>query len=104
MTADPKKVLLTTLQLRTSSRGNQYLVGHLGSARVYGAKCEPTADGVPVFDIYVYGDPLPVGRPRKRRAVKADRKQTAVEGWRPRTPAEFQPDRQFDDPVDGGGE
>jgi len=105
MSADPKKVLLTTLQLRTNSRGNEYLVGRLGSARVDGARGEPMPDGTPIFDIFIFADPLPVGRPRKRRAAKADGKRTAVERWKPKSPAEFDPGRPFfdDDISDLGG-
>jgi hypothetical protein len=47
------KVLLTILWQRTSERGTEYLSRFLGKARIIGFRGEPTADGVPTWDIYV---------------------------------------------------
>jgi hypothetical protein len=48
------KVLLTTLSIRTSGRGNEYLSGWLGKARVVGFKAkEPDRWGNPCWDLYL---------------------------------------------------
>ena len=52
MSTEPK-VLLCTLWQRTSERGNEYLTGFLGKARIIGFRGEPTADGTPTWDIYL---------------------------------------------------
>ena len=56
MTTD-RKILITTLQRRTSCRGNEYLSGFLGKARVVGLKGKPMPDGTPTWDIYVRPEP-----------------------------------------------
>jgi hypothetical protein len=48
-----QKVLITTLWQRTSGKGNEYLSGFLGRARVIGFKGEPMADGTPTWNLYV---------------------------------------------------
>jgi len=52
MNGEPK-ILLCSLWQRTSERGNEYLTGFLGKARVIGFRGEPTADGAPTWDIYL---------------------------------------------------
>ena len=46
------KVLITTLWQCTSDKGNQYLSGFLGKARVISFLGHPTADGIPTWDIH----------------------------------------------------
>jgi len=53
MSAPSQKVLLTTLWERTSAKGNVYLSGFLGKARVVGFRGEPTAEGVPTWNLYL---------------------------------------------------
>ena len=52
MSAD-QKILLVTLWERTSGKGNTYVSGFLGKARIIGFHGEPTAEGTPTWDIYV---------------------------------------------------
>jgi hypothetical protein len=52
MSSEPK-ILLCSLWQRTSERGNEYLTGFLGKARVIGFRGEPTADGTPTWNLYV---------------------------------------------------
>ena len=47
------KVLVATLWQRTSDKGTEYLSGFLGKARVIGFRGQPTADGIPTWDIYM---------------------------------------------------
>jgi hypothetical protein len=53
MSAPNNKVLVATLWQRTSDRGNEYLSGFLGKARLIGFRGEPTADGTPTWNIYL---------------------------------------------------
>lgn len=46
-------VLLTTLSVRTSAKGNAYLAGWLGKASVVGFAGEPDKYGNPTWDLYV---------------------------------------------------
>ena len=48
-----KKVLIAVLWQRTSAKGNEYLSGYLGEARVIAFRGEPTADGTPTWNIYL---------------------------------------------------
>jgi hypothetical protein len=48
-----EKILIAILWERTSAAGNTYLSGFLGKARVVGFRGEPTADGVPTWDLYL---------------------------------------------------
>jgi hypothetical protein len=57
------KVLIATLWQRTSERGNEYLSGFLGKARVIGFRGEPTADGFLTWDLY-----LQPGKEQEERA------------------------------------
>jgi hypothetical protein len=50
MSGFSNKVLIATLWRRTSERGNEYLPGDLGKARIIGFRDEPTADGIPFYD------------------------------------------------------
>ena len=91
MSADPKKVLLATLWQRTSGRGNEYLTGFLGKARIIGFKGEPTADGTLTWDLYVQP-----GKEQEERGGSGQREprsptsssRTGVETWKPKTKAE----------------
>ncbi len=47
------RVLLTTLSIRTSARGNEYLSGFLGKARVVGFPGEADRFGNPTWDIFL---------------------------------------------------
>jgi len=53
MSASDQKVLITTLWQRTSGKGNEYLSGFLGKARIIGFRGAPTTDGTPTWDLYV---------------------------------------------------
>jgi hypothetical protein len=53
MSGQAPKVLVATLWQRRSGRGNEYLSGFLGKARIVGFRGEPTADGTPTWDIYL---------------------------------------------------
>jgi hypothetical protein len=53
VTGQAPKVLVATLWQRRSERGNEYLSGFLGKARIVGFRGEPTADGTPTWDIYL---------------------------------------------------
>jgi hypothetical protein len=46
-------VLLTTLSVRTSSKGNEYLTGWLGKARVIGFRGEPDRFSNGTWDLYL---------------------------------------------------
>jgi hypothetical protein len=71
------RVLLATLSIRTSARGNTYLSGWLGKAQVVGFPGEADKYGNATWDLFVSepalrGDPpagassRPVSRPRPR--------------------------------------
>jgi len=47
------RVLLAVLSERTSARGNPYLAGWLGKARVVGFRGEDDAHGNPTWNLYV---------------------------------------------------
>jgi hypothetical protein len=51
--APPPKVLLCNLWERTSARGNRYLAGYLGKAKLIGFKGEPTPDGIETWNIFL---------------------------------------------------
>jgi hypothetical protein len=53
MSAPDQKVLIATLWQRTSGKGNPYLAGYLGKARVIAFNGEATADGTPTWNLYV---------------------------------------------------
>ena len=63
MSSQTPKVLIATLWQRTSERGNEYLSGFLGKARVIGFRGEPTADGIPTWNLY-----LQPGKEQEERA------------------------------------
>ena len=66
------KVLITTLWQCTSDKGNQYLSGFLGKARVISFLGHPTADGIPTWDIY-----LQPGKEQEERGVQEPRHSTS---------------------------
>ncbi len=53
MSAPNQKVLLCSLWQRTSERGNEYLSGFLGKARIIAFRGEPTAEGVPTWNVFL---------------------------------------------------
>lgn len=75
------RVLLMTLSERTSAKGNAYLSGFLGKARVVAFRGESDRHGNPTWDVYVsepeprdgYGDagaPAASGEPAERRPAQ----------------------------------
>jgi len=52
-TTSTKRVLLTTLSARTSSKGNEYLSGYLAKARVVAFKGQPDRFGHETWNVYV---------------------------------------------------
>jgi hypothetical protein len=107
------KIFLCSLWQRTSERGNEYLSGFLGKARVIGFRGEPTADGTPTWEIYL--EPGKEQREQEERRAGEQREpraptsstRTGIKRWAPKAPA-GKPDPDcpfFDDPVDDiGGE
>jgi hypothetical protein len=57
------RVLLATLNVRTSGKGNTYLAGWLGKAKVVAFVGEPDRYGNPTWDLYV-AEPEPGGADR----------------------------------------
>jgi hypothetical protein len=53
MTAPNQKVLIATLWERTSAKGNSYLSGFLGRARVVAFRSKSTPAGTPTWNVYV---------------------------------------------------
>ena len=109
MTTD-RKILITTLQRRTSCRGNEYLSGFLGKARVVGLKGKPMPDGTPTWDIYVTPSKEQDergGSGQRESRLPTSSIRTGVQRWAPKSTAEKPAaDRPFfDDPIDdlGGG-
>jgi hypothetical protein len=111
MSATAFKVLIATLWERKSARGNTYLSGFLGKARVIGFRGEPTADGTPTWDIC-----LQPGKEQEEHGSSLQREtrsptsssRTGVQCGAPKSAAErpAADDRLFfDDPIDdiGGG-
>ena len=107
MSGEPK-VLLLTLWQRTSTKGNDYLTGFFGQARVIGFRGEPTAAETPTWDIYIQP-----GNAQLEPRSPTSSSRTGVQRWAPKAAAENRapasgpdPERPFfDDPVDDlGGE
>jgi len=83
------RVKLCTLSIRTSSKGNDYLSGYLGKAKVIGFRGEPDKYGSDTWDIFVSEPeprqdahdaaspapraPAPPGAPPRPRAAPARR-------------------------------
>ena len=79
-----RKVLIATLWQRTSGKGNTYLSGFLGKARVVGFKGAPTADGTPTWDLYVQpGKEQEVrgGRGQRESRSPTSSSRTGVQRW-----------------------
>jgi hypothetical protein len=104
MSAPDGKVLVATLWQRTSGKGNDYLSGFLGKARIIGFRGEPTTDGTPTWDLYV--EP---GKEQEERGGSAQREsrlptsssRTGVQRRAPKSAAE-KPAADapfFDDPI-----
>jgi hypothetical protein len=47
---------------KVSKNGNRYLVVRLGKARILLFEADPTADGTPVWSVFLQADPSPVGQ------------------------------------------
>jgi len=62
MNGEPK-ILLCSLWQRTSERGNEYLTGFLGKARIIGFRGEPVADDTLTWNIYLQEWPASDDRP-----------------------------------------
>src|SRR5688572_11497816 len=63
ITMSNNKVLLTTLSVRTSSKGRPYLAGWLGKASVVAFAGEPDKFGNPTWDLFLAGpEPLQPAR------------------------------------------
>jgi hypothetical protein len=101
MSAD-QKVLIATLWQRTSERGNEYLSGFLGKARVVGFHGEPTPDGVPTWNLYLTpGKEQETGTDQRPRAAAAKRQPRKVGPRPPAQPGPTAADRPFhSDPLD----
>jgi hypothetical protein len=101
MSGPDRKVLLATLWQRTSERGTEYLSGFLGKARIVAFRGEPTADGIPTWDVY-----LTPGREQEAGALRQHRprQQTTTPAATPPISPKEAPQRPFwDDPVDDIG-
>jgi hypothetical protein len=67
------RIPFTRLYERTSARGNRYLLGRLGYARLIAFQGEPTAEGTPTWDVYITpGDPDGARRAPQARAEAPD--------------------------------
>jgi hypothetical protein len=53
MSAPDDKVLLTTLWVKTSASGREYLFGYLGKAKLIAFKGKPAADGTATWDVFI---------------------------------------------------
>ena len=99
MSGPDRKVLIATLWHRTSERGNEYLSGFLGKARIIAFRGEPTADGTPTWNLY-----LSPGKEQEEGASRASRPRAAPARREPaqqRPAADSQP--FHDDPIDDIG-
>jgi hypothetical protein len=97
-----EKVLIATLWQRTSCKGNDYLSGFLGKARIIGFHGQPTTDGTPTWDLYVQP-----GKEQEEHGGSGQREarsptsssRTGVQRWAPKSEAEKPADAPFfDDP------
>ena len=57
MSTPDQKVLLATLWERTSAKGNTYLSGFLGKARVVAFRGKSTPAGTPTWNVYLTPGP-----------------------------------------------
>ncbi len=110
MSGPDQKVLICTLWQRTSERGNEYLNGFLGKARIVGFRGEPTADGTQTWNLYLTpGREQEEGtraQPSRPRQTPTAMSRTGVERWRRKEQvAAPDPTRPFfsDDISDIGG-
>ena len=103
MSSGDTKVLLCTLWQRTSARGNEYLSGFVGKARIIAFRGEPTADGTLTWNVYL--------QPSKEQSEAegsfwggSNRRPTGVQRWKPREKPAADPGKPFfDDSVDDMG-
>ena len=102
MSAD-QKVLIATLWQRTSERGNDYLSGFLGKARIIAFCGAATADGTPTWNVYL--------QPGKEQSEAegacprgSSRRHTGVQRWnKVEKAAPDNAEPSFDDSVDDIG-
>jgi hypothetical protein len=72
-TTSNRRVLLTTLSVRTSAKGNRYLSGFLSKARVVGFPGEPDKFGHATWDLFVSTpEPRAEGKPATAVAHPAE--------------------------------
>jgi hypothetical protein len=92
------KVLVCSLWERTSAKGNTYLSGFLGKARIIGFRGEPTADGTLTWNIY-----LQPGKEQEEASTSRVPRSTAGSRRQPRSQEQAAGEPFFDDPVDDIG-
>jgi hypothetical protein len=86
------KVLLTTLSVRTSSKGRPYLAGWLGKASLVAFEGEPDKFGHPTWDLFLSGPepqdrpPQPARAPQAREVASAHLCVPSSPGARPGAP------------------
>ncbi len=74
MSTPNQKILLCSLWQRTSERGNEYLSGFLGKARIIAFRGEPMPEGILTWDVYLspgkqQEDPSADRTPRRRASA-----------------------------------
>jgi hypothetical protein len=101
MSAAPApKVLLCTLWERTSARGNRYLSGYLGKAKLVGFKGEPTPDGIETWNVFLQPGKEQEKAEEERKAAPA----RPARSEQPQRQQQPDPNRPFyDDGVDDIG-
>jgi hypothetical protein len=105
--APPPKVLICTLWQRTSGRGNDYLSGFLGKARVVGFRGEPTPEGIATWNLFLQPGKEQEKAEEERKAASSRRagseQPQRQQPQRQRQPGP-DPDRPFwDDAIDDIG-
>ena len=113
MSGGDQKVLVASLWQRTSDKGNEYLSGFLGKARVIGFRGEPRPDGTPTWDLYLQPgkeqEERAGGRTEPRQASSSGAPRAGrVQRWTSKSPREAADAIQrpfFDDDISdiGGG-
>jgi hypothetical protein len=66
------RVLLTTLSVRTSAKGQPYLSGRFGKAAVMALEGQPDKHGNPTWNVFL-GDPDPQDGPQRPAAGPPER-------------------------------
>jgi hypothetical protein len=105
--APPPKVLIATLWHRRSARGNDYLSGYLGKAKVIGFRGETMPDGIQTWNIFLQpGKEQETAEAERKTASPRRSEQPQRQHARaaPRATAAAEPDRPFfDDGIDDIG-